>query len=159
MESPVYFKATWLFVWTPWAVGQGRGSGRGVSLTWESGLNSKHSLTSEATRFLVCLLYNLSHILCVFVRGLCQAQWLWKNNLTGFNLLPPLPPPSSSPCVYFFFLLFFCAPLRGREFILFGTSMPSPSSLWKLDRPGFMVALRSPVMSELSPENACHMWC
>lgn len=58
----------------------------------KSYLNSRHSLTSQAALFLG--FYNLSYIsLYVCVRGLCQAHWLWKNNLTGFNLLPPSPPP------------------------------------------------------------------
>lgn len=90
--------------WTPWAAGQGSGSGCGISRTWESGLNSRHSLASEATAVSGCLLRNLSYILWVFVRVLCQAHWLWKNNLTGFNLLPPPPSSSLLPLAFFFFL-------------------------------------------------------
>lgn len=78
----------------------GQGSGRGVSRTWETGLNSRHSPTSEAALFLVCLFYNLSYILCVCERVLCQACWLWKNNLTGFNLSPPPPHPHSSSFLF-----------------------------------------------------------
>lgn len=171
VESPVFFKPARLFVCLrgpplpPWAAGQGRAVGVGVGAvgrTWESGLNSRHSLTSEATLCLVCLLYNLSYILCVFVRVLCQTHWLWKNNLTGFNLLPPssfLFPPSPRVFLFFFFSFFFCVPLRGWEFILFGNSMPSPSLLCKLERPGFMAALRSTVMCGSSLQFTCHMWC
>lgn len=45
----------------------GQGSGSGVSWTWEIGLNSRHSPTSEATLFLVCLHYSLALRVCVCV--------------------------------------------------------------------------------------------
>lgn len=113
--SPAWFKPTRLFVLCAELQGGGSGSGRGVSWTPESRLNSRHSPPSEATMNLVCLRYNLSYILCVFARARCQTHWLWKNNLTGFNLLPPspLPPPSSSlfPLAFCFFLLL-CASER-----------------------------------------------
>lgn len=153
--SPVYFKPTWLFVLCVWSCR----AGQWELARWESGLNSRHSPPSETTLCLVCLRYNLSYILRVFVRALCQTHWLWKNNLTGFNLLPPHPPSSSLlPLAFFFFFCCFCVPLRGWEFILFGNSMPSPSSHCKLDEPGFMAALRPPVKCGLSLKFACHMW-
>lgn len=62
------------------------------SWTWESGLNSRHSATSEtATVFgIVFLSEALSCLSCVS-QSLAKPHWLWKNNLTGFNLLPPHP--------------------------------------------------------------------
>lgn len=149
--SPVCLTPAWICVCWISKV-QRSGSGCGVTWTWESGLNSRHSPTSEG---LVCLPYNnLSHILCVFVRALCQAHWLWKNNLTGFNLYPPPPRSSSLPstplCVCFFF---FVRPLRGWECILFGNSMPGPSLLYKSDR-WFGAASLPPVVCTVT--GVCH---
>lgn len=98
------------------------------SWTWESGLNSRHSATSEtATVFgIVFLSEALSCLSCVS-QSLAKPHWLWKNNLTGFNLLPP-PLPSLFLLPLF---LFFCAPLRLWEFILFSilnNSMPGLSA-------------------------------
>lgn len=136
--SPAWLKPTWLFVLCVEL--QGSGSGRCVSWTRESRLNSRHSPPSEATMNLVCLHYNLSYILCVFVRARCQTHWLWKNNLTGFNLLPP-PHPHSLLLLPSFPLhsafLCSCVPLRGWEFILFGNSMPSLRFLCGLDEARF----------------------
>lgn len=101
---------------------------------------SRHwsSAVSPVCFFFFSLTHNLSYILRVFVRALCQTHWLWKNNLDGFNLLPPptpLPPPSlPHACAFFFFPFSFplfdllCVPLRGWEFILFGNFVPSPLS-------------------------------
>lgn len=67
----------------------------------------------------------LSCLSCVS-QSLAKPHWLWKNNLTGFNLLPP-PLPSLFLLPLF---LFFCAPLRLWEFILYSilnNSMPGLS--------------------------------
>lgn len=69
-----------VWMWTSWAAGQG--SGCGVRRTWETGLNSRHSPTSEAALFLVCLFYNLSYILCVWASPLpsllaMEKQFNW----------------------------------------------------------------------------------
>lgn len=83
------------------------GGGAVYTRTWESGLNSRNSPPSEATLLhkAVSTTY-LTSFVCVCV--LCQPHWLWKNNLTGFNLLPPpclLPPRSPH-------FLFLCASER-----------------------------------------------
>lgn len=70
---------------------------------------SNHSASS------LSLLQLISHLMCA--RGLCQAHWQWKNNLTGFNLFLPPTPSSLPPFLSFFF--FFCVRLGGLEFILF----------------------------------------
>lgn len=47
----------------------------------------------------VCLFYSfILHRVCMWVP--CQAHWLWKNNLTGFNCPPP--PTSSFPSPFLF---------------------------------------------------------
>lgn len=116
---PVCCRAAWLH----------RG-GHAVTRTQESGLNSRHSLGFEAALVLsgLHLLQLILHLACV-VRALCQTHRLWKNNLTGFNLPPPLPtpPPPPLPPLAFFFRSF-CVPLRGTEPILFGSSTPLPAS-------------------------------
>lgn len=80
---PVCCRAAWL-----------RRGGHAVTRTQESGLNSRHSLGFEAALVLsgLHLLQLILHLACV-ARALCQTHRLWKNNLTGFNLPPPLPSP------------------------------------------------------------------
>lgn len=107
---PLCFRAAW------WQ----RRSGRAVTRTWESGLNSRHSLLWSRVPSGLHLLQLISHLACV-VRALCQTHRLWKNNLTGFNL----PPPHATPLSLLPLALFFrsvCVALRRREPILFGSS-------------------------------------
>lgn len=118
-----------------WAVGVGVGaqSVRRAERKWvKFQAFSRHWSSAASCVFFFSLAHNLSYILRVFVRALCQTHWLWKNNLAGFNLLPsPTPLPLSPPCLRFFsFPLFdlLCVPLRGWEFILFGNFVPSPVS-------------------------------
>lgn len=87
---PLCFRAAW---WQRW-------SGHAVTRTWESGLNSRHSLLWSRVPSGLHLLQLISHLACV-VRALCQTHRLWKNNLTGFNL----PPPHAT--LSLFFLLHF----------------------------------------------------
>lgn len=116
----------------------GQGGGRRVSRTCRKWVKFQAFSCNWSNAVSVfSLAHNLSYILRVFVRALCQTHWLWKNNLAGFNLLPPpnpTPPPPfllplpSSPLPFFSLLLLlfdlFCVPLRGWEFILFGNFVP-----------------------------------
>lgn len=110
VRDDLCFRAVW---WQRW-------SGRAVTRTWESGLNSRHSLLWSLVPSGLHLLQLISHLACV-VRALCQTHRLWKNNLTGFNLPPPHATPLSLLPLALFFRSF-CVALRRREPILFGSS-------------------------------------
>lgn len=132
--------------------------GRGRSDTG-GGLNSRHS-PPRCFWFVFSTTYLTS---CACVRVLRQARWLWKNNLSGFNLLPSLLPPSSSP------LPLLCVPLRGWEFASPGNSVPclrSPCCFgtgrvtWQLFEPPsfiYRVKLRAPSTKGLRTHKRSHV--
>lgn len=89
--SPEGFEPARLFVAVCGAGGQGGGCR--VSRTCRKWVKFQaFSCDWSNTVSVFSLAHNLSYILRVFVRALCQTHWLWKNNLAGFNLLPPAPP-------------------------------------------------------------------
>lgn len=90
---------------------------------------------------LVCLLHNLS------------THWLWKNNLTGFNLLlppsPPLPLPSFPLPLCVCVCKRVCVCVRTSESFWNSSCLVTPG-LCKWDRSSPMAALSSPVVCGLS---------
>lgn len=84
---------TCVFVPLHWSPGR-------AAPTWNWVKFQAFSHISNRPAFSLSLLQLISHLMCA--RGLCQAHWQWKNNLTGFNLF--LPPPSLPPFLSFSFV-------------------------------------------------------